>query len=375
MPLTGFPAKLAWATEAAARAARRGLRARGQGLPAPPAHRAVRHRPLQRPVRGRVGRARVRGGRLGPRPPACGRALRRARRGAAAGHRRRARAAGRPPGRFRAERRCSGDARSRCTPRGGRGRQPRDERRPPAADRVAAGARALPRAGPLPLPGQPTCIGGGFVLAGGSALAWFAALAAGSDDVRDRRPPRRGGGGGAGKRRHVFLPDLVGRGSLRPDPAAAATFAGLRLRHGRPEPPGRCSRASPSGQRRRGGACRGRAGTGPAARDRRWSGERAWQDLRRRAAAARRARRGRCQPRLGDARGRVGLAAASTPPPRRWRSDRRRRRWLRGRLRRRLRATSPPARGRRSKYRAAEVRSWRFGKLYDAWRHARVARP
>ena len=33
----------------------------------------------------------------------------------------------------------------------------------------------------------------------------------------------------------VFLPDLVGRGSPRPDPDAAAAFAGLRLRHGRPE--------------------------------------------------------------------------------------------------------------------------------------------
>ena len=150
---------------------------------------------------------------------------------------------------------------------------------------------------------------GGFVLAGGSALAWFAALAAGSDDASaiagllDEAAAVAPGSDGV-----VFLPDLVGRGSPRPDPDAAATFAGLRLRHGRPE----LARAVLEGVAfgaKDVAAALAAVGLEPARLlvTGGGAGERALaQHLRRRAAAARRARRGRCQPRLGDgARGRA----------------------------------------------------------------------
>jgi len=75
---------------------------------------------------------------------------------------------------------------------------------------------------------------GGFVLAGGSALAWLADAVGGTGGPpelelllreADEAPPASEG--------VVFLPYLVGRGSPDSDPDAAASFAGLRTRHRR----------------------------------------------------------------------------------------------------------------------------------------------
>jgi len=75
---------------------------------------------------------------------------------------------------------------------------------------------------------------GGFVLAGGSALAWFADTVAASGHSREIDDLLRDAGEApAGSDGVVFLPYLVGKGSPQPDPDASATFLGLRLRHRR----------------------------------------------------------------------------------------------------------------------------------------------
>jgi xylulokinase len=77
-------------------------------------------------------------------------------------------------------------------------------------------------------------VSGGFVLSGGSALAWLAAMIGPADapaDIEDllaEAAAVRPGSDGV-----VFLPYLVGRGSPRPDPDAAAAFHGLRNYHRR----------------------------------------------------------------------------------------------------------------------------------------------
>jgi sugar (pentulose or hexulose) kinase len=77
-------------------------------------------------------------------------------------------------------------------------------------------------------------VGGGFVLSGGSALAWLADAVgpAGAPapiaELLDEAAAAPAGSDGV-----IFLPYLVGRGSPRPDPDAAAAFLGLRPRHGR----------------------------------------------------------------------------------------------------------------------------------------------
>ena len=77
-------------------------------------------------------------------------------------------------------------------------------------------------------------VGGGFVLSGGSALAWLAGAlgspgaAAPIAELLDEAAASPAGSDGV-----IFLPYLVGRGSPRPDPEAAAAFLGLRARHGR----------------------------------------------------------------------------------------------------------------------------------------------
>jgi xylulokinase len=77
-------------------------------------------------------------------------------------------------------------------------------------------------------------VSGGFVLSGGSALAWLAAITGPPDAPTDidellaeaaAIPPGSDG--------VVFLPYLVGRGSPHPDPTAAGAFQGLRGRHRR----------------------------------------------------------------------------------------------------------------------------------------------
>lgn len=71
---------------------------------------------------------------------------------------------------------------------------------------------------------------GGFVLSGGSALAWFAdAVSATPVAIDDLL--RAAGEVPPGSDSVTFLPYLVGRGSPRPDPGAAAAFLGLRPRH------------------------------------------------------------------------------------------------------------------------------------------------
>jgi xylulokinase len=75
---------------------------------------------------------------------------------------------------------------------------------------------------------------GGFVLSGGSALAWFAGADAASGEVNDIDVLLHDAGKApAGSDGVIFLPYLVGRGSPQPDPDAAAAFLGLRLRHRR----------------------------------------------------------------------------------------------------------------------------------------------
>ncbi len=75
---------------------------------------------------------------------------------------------------------------------------------------------------------------GGFVLSGGSALAWLADAVAPTDhelDIDDLLSDAVHAP--AGSDGVVFLPYLVGKGSPRPDPHASATFLGLRPRHRR----------------------------------------------------------------------------------------------------------------------------------------------
>jgi xylulokinase len=75
---------------------------------------------------------------------------------------------------------------------------------------------------------------GGFVLAGGSALSWFAdAIATPGDASEIDDLLRDAGEAPAGSDGVVFLPYLVGKGSPQPDPGASATFTGLRFRHRR----------------------------------------------------------------------------------------------------------------------------------------------
>jgi xylulokinase len=70
---------------------------------------------------------------------------------------------------------------------------------------------------------------GGFVLSGGSALAWLAdAVSAPVDTLLHDAAAAPPGSDGV-----VFLPYLVGRGSPTPDPEAAGAYLGLRPRHRR----------------------------------------------------------------------------------------------------------------------------------------------
>lgn len=75
---------------------------------------------------------------------------------------------------------------------------------------------------------------GGFVLTGGGALAWIADATAGDSSSAtlgallaeaEEIPPGSDG--------LVFLPYLVGKGSPEPDPEAAGALVGLRIRHRR----------------------------------------------------------------------------------------------------------------------------------------------
>jgi sugar (pentulose or hexulose) kinase len=76
---------------------------------------------------------------------------------------------------------------------------------------------------------------GGFVLSGGSALAWFADAVAGTDQAIDIDTLLHDAAHApAGSDGVVFLPYLVGKGSPGPDPDASGTFLGLRPRHRRP---------------------------------------------------------------------------------------------------------------------------------------------
>jgi sugar (pentulose or hexulose) kinase len=70
---------------------------------------------------------------------------------------------------------------------------------------------------------------GGFVLSGGSALAWLGdAVPAEVETLLADAANAPPGSDGV-----IFLPYLVGRGSPTPDPAAAGAFLGLRPRHRR----------------------------------------------------------------------------------------------------------------------------------------------
>jgi gluconokinase len=76
---------------------------------------------------------------------------------------------------------------------------------------------------------------GGFVLSGGSALAWLAGAVSAPDGAADlEQLLGEAAGAPPGSDRVVFLPYLVGRGSPTPDPEASAAFVGLRPRHRRP---------------------------------------------------------------------------------------------------------------------------------------------
>jgi len=75
---------------------------------------------------------------------------------------------------------------------------------------------------------------GGFVLAGGSALAWLADAVSGNGAPAELDELLREAAGAPPASDGVsFLPYLVGKGSPDPDPNAAAGFLGLRPRHGR----------------------------------------------------------------------------------------------------------------------------------------------
>jgi xylulokinase len=75
---------------------------------------------------------------------------------------------------------------------------------------------------------------GGFVLAGGSALAWLAdAVVAPGDSTDIDDLLRDAAEAPAGSDGVSFLPYLVGRGSPEPNPNAAAAWLGIRLRHRR----------------------------------------------------------------------------------------------------------------------------------------------
>ena len=75
---------------------------------------------------------------------------------------------------------------------------------------------------------------GGFVLTGGSALAWVAeATAAETGSTAIDALLEEAAGVPAGSDGVLFLPYLIGKGSPEPDANATAAFLGLRLQHGR----------------------------------------------------------------------------------------------------------------------------------------------
>jgi xylulokinase len=75
---------------------------------------------------------------------------------------------------------------------------------------------------------------GGFVLSGGSALAWLSgALAAPDQPVTIDELLQEASGIPVGSGGVLFLPYLVGRGSPQPDPNASGAFLGLRPGHRR----------------------------------------------------------------------------------------------------------------------------------------------
>ena len=75
---------------------------------------------------------------------------------------------------------------------------------------------------------------GGFVLSGGSALSWLARATSGSSESAEiERLLDDAASVAAGSDGVSFLPYLVGKGSPRPDPEATAAFLGLRLSHRR----------------------------------------------------------------------------------------------------------------------------------------------
>jgi xylulokinase len=75
---------------------------------------------------------------------------------------------------------------------------------------------------------------GGFVLAGGSALSWLAAAVGAPGFPADiEELLEEAGEAPAGSDGVTFLPYLVGRGSPEPNPDAAAALLGLRPRHER----------------------------------------------------------------------------------------------------------------------------------------------
>lgn len=77
-------------------------------------------------------------------------------------------------------------------------------------------------------------VSGGFVLSGGSALAWLAAATGGAAAPTDiDELLAEAGSIPPGSDGVLFLPYLVGRGSPHPDPSATGAFNGLRSRHQR----------------------------------------------------------------------------------------------------------------------------------------------
>ena len=75
---------------------------------------------------------------------------------------------------------------------------------------------------------------GGFVLSGGSALEWLSEAVAGPNGTAIKELVSEAADAPPGSDGVVFLPYLVGRGSPTPDPRATGALVGLRPHHRRP---------------------------------------------------------------------------------------------------------------------------------------------